>query len=51
MSKFYFYCPNCGFEKEVNKLLKEMVDNLCDSFEIGLYQKNRGFVKEIYYGE
>lgn len=56
MSKFYFYCPNCGFEKEVNELPKGTVGNLRDGFGIGIshyeckkcHNLDAGFMREIY---
>ena len=29
---FYFYCPKCGFEKEVNKLPKGVSPNIRDGY-------------------
>lgn len=55
MSKFYFYCPNCGFEKEVNELPKGTLGNLCDKSEIAIFSykcekchnSDAGFIRKI----
>ena len=47
MSKFYFYCPNCGFEKEVNELPKGTVGKFRDGCE-KCHNLDAGFMREIY---
>ena len=34
---FYFYCPKCGFEKEVNKLPKGVLPNIRDGYGTPIY--------------
>ena len=34
---FYFYCPKCGFEKEVSKLPKGTVANARDGYGVPIY--------------
>jgi len=34
---FYFYCPKCGFEKEIDKLPKGTVANIRDGYGIPIY--------------
>lgn len=62
---FYFYCPKCGFEKEVDKLPKGTVANIRDGYGIPIhhyeceqcgnldagfmYQRNGDMDEKVYY--
>lgn len=55
MSKFYFYCPNCGLEKEVTKLPRGTVGNTRNGFGVPIHHfecekcqnSYAGFMQEI----
>ena len=34
---FYFYCPKCGFDKEVDKLPKGTVANIRDGYGVPIH--------------
>lgn len=37
MKNFYFYCPRCGYETEVNQLPRGTVANPRDGWGTGIY--------------
>ncbi len=55
MKKYYFYCPHCGFEREVEKLPKSTLPNIRDGYGTPIHHYeceichnlDAGFMEEV----